>query len=134
MALKKMCPKCGALIFIGQKYCDDCMKRFGQDKKDNDKYYDKMLRDKESRQFYNSKEWNIIRQRVKERDANLCQVCLFNHRITEADVVHHIEEIKEAQGKRLDATNCICLCNACHNSVHAKYKTDKANEQYILYN
>ncbi|MFG6315963.1 HNH endonuclease signature motif containing protein [Bacillus velezensis] len=81
-------------------------------------YYDKHKRDQQSRSFYKSKEWQRCRQFVLRRDNYLCQDCLKNKRITQADTVHHIDELKDHPEKALDESNLISLCFSCHNKRH----------------
>lgn len=81
-------------------------------------YYDKYKRDQESRSFYKSKAWEKCRQYVLARDNHLCQYCLKKGKLTPADMVHHIEELKDNPNKALDADNLISLCHPCHNKEH----------------
>ncbi|KYH35843.1 HNH endonuclease [Clostridium tepidiprofundi DSM 19306] len=132
MTLKKTCPMCGKVIDYNQKYCEECEKKYEQEKTEKNRYYDKYYRDKEGIEFYNSKEWNRVKKMVKTRDHGLCRLCLMNDKINFVDVVHHIVERKENKELALDPDNCICLCNSCHNYVHAKYKKSKREMQEIL--
>jgi len=81
-------------------------------------YYDKYKRDQEARSFYKSKAWEKCRQYVLVRDNYLCQYCLEKGKLTPADMVHHIEELKDNPEKALDPDNLISLCNTCHNKEH----------------
>lgn len=68
--------------------------------------------------FYNSKEWNQLRN-FKFAEANgLCEECK-QKGITRAGIdVHHIVPIEENWDKRLDYDNLILLCKECHNQKH----------------
>ena len=59
------------------------------------------------------KSWNIIREKVRERDGHRCIVC----GRTEHIQVHHLisREIKELW---LDMNNLICLCPSHHKFSH----------------
>jgi 5-methylcytosine-specific restriction endonuclease McrA len=84
----------------------------------NNHYYDKYKRDPEARAFYKSKAWQDCRSFILERDNHLCQECLKHKKITPADMVHHIVELKDDKSKALDEDNLISLCNPCHNKEH----------------
>ncbi|BDR84888.1 HNH endonuclease [Clostridium tetani] len=133
MALKKLCPKCGCLISMTEKLCQKCMPKYEQDKKEHNKLYDRRYRDKRSTEFYHSKPWLIVREQIRQRDNGLCKLCLRNKKIRSMDMVHHIEELREKYNKRLGKDNLICLCNKCHNAVHAEYSNgNKASMQEEL--
>lgn len=57
------------------------------------------------------------------RDGWLCRVCLLNKednrdKYTSTGLsVHHIEPLREAYDRRLDDSNLITLCEACHESA-----------------
>jgi 5-methylcytosine-specific restriction enzyme A len=84
----------------------------------HNRFYDKYKRDRESKKFYKSKAWQHCRQRVLVRDNHLCQTCLKNGKLTAADMVHHIEELKDKPDLALKEDNLISLCNSCHNKEH----------------
>lgn len=81
-------------------------------------YYDKFKRNKESKQFYDSPAWKKCRKLALTRDNYLCLDCLEHKRITKADMVHHIIEIKDDRTKALDVDNLRSLCNTCHEKHH----------------
>lgn len=81
-------------------------------------YYDKHIRDKESKEFYESNAWKKCRRLALIRDNYLCQDCLDNKRLTKAEMVHHIVELKEDKTKALDLNNLRSLCNSCHEKHH----------------
>ncbi len=93
------------------------------------KYYDKYKRDERSRTFYKSREWKQARQVILQRDNHLCQVCLKVNKITPADMVHHIIELKDDWEKRLNEDNLVSLCNACHNKVHGIKEPKKVSKK-----
>jgi 5-methylcytosine-specific restriction enzyme A len=95
-------------------------------------YYDKYKRDPESRRFYKSKAWEKCRETIMERDNYLCQKCLKRKKITPADMVHHIKELKDYPELALNEDNLISLCNPCHNEEHpdkGKKKPKKRNSK-----
>ena len=52
----------------------------------------------------------------------LCEDCLGKKKkkVKEATEVHHLQSIDEAPHLRLDASNLISLCGACHRKRHGK--------------
>lgn len=78
-------------------------------------------------QFYNSTDWDIVREYVLERDKHLCQFFLgkwtdgkhFPEEIKflEAKYVHHIKSIKERPDLALDPNNCISLSFIAHEII-----------------
>lgn len=58
------------------------------------------------------KEWRDTRQKVLERDKNICQVC----RNGENLIVHHIESWEETKNNNLE--NLITMCRSCHSRLH----------------
>lgn len=66
--------------------------------------------------FRSSRAWQKQREYIRNRDKQLCQLCLQNGKYTFSRLqVHHIETIKRAWTKRLDENNLVTLCPACHN-------------------
>lgn len=98
----------------------------------NQRHYDKYKRDKESRVFYKSNAWEKCREVVLKRDDYLCQDCLKKGKLTPADMVHHIEELKDNPDRALDIDNLESLCNPCHNKHHSRHKPkEKAHSNKI---
>ncbi|MGE6343768.1 HNH endonuclease [Bacillus mycoides] len=89
-----------------------------RNRSEQDSYYDKHKRDQEAKRFYNSIAWKNCRQLALKRDHYLCQECLKQNIITQADMVHHIEHFKDKPDKALVLENLISLCNVCHNKEH----------------
>lgn len=118
--LKKYCSRCNIrLINRNEKYCSICAS-----KENRHKEYKKYRIDDKEQRFYKSKEWNVIRSIIKDKDNGLCLKCLKNKVISPMNTVHHIEELKANWSKRLDEGNLISLCEQCHQSIHKKYKTE----------
>lgn len=84
----------------------------------NNQFYDKYKRNKESKQFYESNAWKKCRRLALIRDNYLCQDCLERKQITKADMVHHVIELKDDKTKALDLNNLRSLCNSCHEKHH----------------
>ena len=68
--------------------------------------------------FYNSKEWEKVRELARIRDNYLCQVCG-----RPSDIVHHITMLTpnniDNHNISLNLDNLMCLCINCHNKIHA---------------
>jgi 5-methylcytosine-specific restriction protein A len=71
-------------------------------------------------QFRNTSRWQRKRKQIRERDKNLCQICLLDvydtHRMYTYDniEVNHIIPINEDINRALDDNNLICLCSHHH--------------------
>lgn len=71
-------------------------------------------------QFRNTSRWQRKRKQIRERDRNLCQICLLDayetHRMyTYKNIeVNHIIPISEDIDKALDDNNLISLCSHHH--------------------
>lgn len=69
--------------------------------------------------FYKSSAWRTIRKMALDRDNYLCQMCLKDKVIKDAEIVHHIVYVKDDFNKALDLDNLMCVCSSCHNKIHA---------------
>lgn len=132
--LKKLCSRCNyRMIPISSKFCEECEVNAVEEKKVIAKHYDKHLRNKKSKSFYNSKEWLDIRAILLKRYFNLDLYDYYvNRKITKANTVHHIEELNEAWEKRLDINNLFPLTSNNHNKIDALYNSDKKAAQNML--
>lgn len=127
MAIKKICPRCRRVIEYSQRYCTECTARLNKD-------YDRTARNKDSKAFYNSKEWLIVRRKVLEKYHGLDLYQLkVNNKIVYADTVHHIKELRDDPTRSLDMGNLIPLSDRTHKEIHGLYKTDKKNTQRLLF-
>lgn len=68
--------------------------------------------------FYKTTKWKHKRERILRRDEYLCQECKRYGKTTPATTVHHIEPLDSKPDLRLDGSNLISLCDACHNKMH----------------
>ncbi len=101
----RSCPYCGRIH--EKKY--DCGKRPRQQK----------IRSKATL-FRNSRKWREKREQIRERDKNLCQICIrnlygtklqFNH---EKLSVHHAVPLEIDYDLRLDDDNLLTMCDMHH--------------------
>ncbi len=121
----KFC-RCGKTIPLSQSTCEQCE----ESQKERHKSYDKYVRDKDSKAFYNSPEWRRVRKQALIRDNYLCVECLKERKITPAYIVDHISEIKDG-GDKLNINNLQCLCQMHHNQKTARVKKERQLNSYI---
>ena len=82
--------------------------------------------------FYNSTDWDELREKVLARDKGICQFFLgkWNDekhfpktiKIVKADTVHHIIPIKERPDLALDINNCISLSFEAHEIIEDRHR------------
>lgn len=137
--IKKLCsyPGCHKVVEAGVKYCS---KHRDTDRKKYREYKQRRMRDEEEarrQQFYNSKAWELFRV---ARAAEQLGIDIYEYymtgKIVAAENYHHIQEITEAWGRRLDAANVIGLSEANHRRIHTEYERSykaKRKMQMILY-
>lgn len=135
MAPMKACPRCRRLIPHGLPYCADCApiaeaeRQAKQEhkaeylaRKYNQRYNAKRAQDDPKyRQFRNSKPWKMT-SRAKLQDCGYkCEAQLEGCRRIACEV-HHIEPLKTPGGwdRRLDWSNLMGVCVACHNILDNK--------------
>lgn len=97
-----------------QTYCEMHQKNAQK----NHQKYDQYKRDDKTNAFYKSVEWQRLRSLAYQRDNGLCQRCLGQGIIKQANVVHHIVEIRVDWSLRLALDNLESLCHGCHNAEH----------------
>jgi len=114
------CNKIGCKNLTHDRYCGEHIHLIKQSRKEADKTYDKYKRDKESKAFYQSKQWKMMRKRMFAKHKGLCVKCKENDKIVLADVVDHIIPYKVDKNKRLDEKNLQTLCHRCHNQKTAE--------------
>jgi len=116
---KKPCayPGCSELV-RDERFCLKHKDQAQKQRRERDQFYDTYIRDQKAKAFYKSRAWQAARRRALIRDHYLCQDCLEQNRITQADTVHHRVEISKDWSKRLDLNNLVSLCAACHNARH----------------
>ena len=70
--------------------------------------------------FYQSKEWQLLRNQKFYDADGLCEMCRAKGIIRSAKEIHHKIPIEEDWSKRLDYDNLIALCGDCHNAQHER--------------
>ena len=114
----RTCSRCGGLHPLGEK----CYKN-------SRNYYQ---HDPEIRKFRNSTAWRKKAEEIRERDKNLCQVCLKHNIFNYKDLsVHHIIPISENQALMLENSNLITVCERCHKDCESG-KIPRAEQHAIV--
>ena len=112
-------PTCRARVDIPERYCEE-------HRGHSDKQYNKHVRtndfNKKYDDFYHSSQWRKTRK-AKLMEQPLCEVCLAQGKYTNADLVHHIIELRSPNGwqHRLDLNNLESICYECHNKEDHSY-------------
>ena len=63
--------------------------------------------------------WKKLSERIR-KERPLCERCEAQGIVTAATEVHHKVPIDEAPWLRLERSNLMCVCNECHQEIHAK--------------
>lgn len=129
MTLKRLCPKCNAIINAGEQYCNDCQKKIDAMRKQRHKEYKTKRTDDREQAFYKSREWKALRQRLDVIYKGLCIYSYYeDHRIIPRNLYHHIVPVKEDWSKRLDIDNLIPVSNRAHQKIHKLYESGQKEE------
>lgn len=129
--LKKVC-RCGTIINYSKKYCDKCTKEYEANKKEKNKIYDSKYR--KNKEVYHSINWDKVKVVVKNRDSNLCRVCLEKERIRPMKIVHHIIPVEDNKKLIYEPNNLISVCDLCHRDIHSAYdKTEQSKKEMQNY-
>lgn len=128
MPIYKRCSRCGKRLLSGTECV--CKKQWQQERY---KTYDKYARDKKSKQFYSSREWEKMREHVLELDGWLdVYIYMKEGKIIPADTVHHILPLREAPEHGLDPNNLISLSESTHSLIEKMYTKNKAETEAEL--
>lgn len=106
---------------------------------DTEGWIRKLMLSNELWKFYKTTKWLRLRDDVLNKHHYECQECLKQGKVTQAQTVHHINEVK----KRPDLALCefytdeqgqvqrnlIPLCNKCHNKAHGRYCSNEYKPQ-----
>jgi predicted DNA-binding protein YlxM (UPF0122 family) len=80
--------------------------------------------DRVDQDWRHSSEWNQMKEGVRDRDNNTCQICENQDELH----VHHIVPVSEG-GRKLDPQNLMTLCGNCHREVHSEYYNSDSSSQ-----
>ena len=121
--LLKSC-RCGKLIPQSVKMCKECERR----QQSRHMIYNNTRRDKRAAEFYVSKEWRAMRERIIEVYDNVDIYALYvENELLTCEPVHHIVELEDDWEQRLNPFNLIPLNHKTHNTITALYKQSKAS-------
>lgn len=124
MPIYKRCSRCGKRIEAGTT-CQ-CLK-------DRHKEYDKYSRDRRSKQYYNSREWEAVREHVFQLDEGIdVYVYMTQGIVIRADTVHHIVPLRENWSLRNNVNNLISLNHDTHSMIEQQYRKNKKEMQEEL--
>lgn len=118
----KRCSRCNERITSGTT-CTCVKTRY--------KEYDRS-RDKNTDNFYHSKEWKQTRKYILDLDQGIdVYIYLTRNEIVAADTVHHIVPLAEDWGNRTNDKNLISLNHDTHSMIEQYYKNEKQKERLI---
>lgn len=110
--LLKSC-RCGKLIPQSMKMCEECEQR----QQSRHMIYNNTRRDERAAEFYVSKEWRAMRERIIEVYDNIDIYALYvEHELLTCNPVHHIIELEDDWEQRLNPFNLIPLNHKTHNT------------------
>jgi len=121
----KLCRRCKTPIQHPSTYCSKCQEIYEEKQmelqKERDRRYNKK-RDPKYKQFYNSNDWKILKEKKLQDEQYRCERCK-----KLATEVHHIKYIQVDEGweLRLDYNNLEALCVDCHNFRHSRFQKRK---------
>lgn len=121
----KLCRRCKATIEHPSTYCSKCQEIFEEKQlelqRERDRRYNKK-RDPKYKQFYNSNEWKLLKDKKLQDEQYRCERCK-----KLATEIHHIKYIQTEEGwpLRLDYDNLEALCVDCHNYRHTRFQRKK---------
>lgn len=121
--LLKSC-RCGKLIPQSMKMCEECEQR----QQSRHMIYNNTRRDERAAEFYVSKEWRAMRERIIEVYDNVDIYALYvEHELLTCNPVHHIIELEDDWEQRLNPFNLIPLNHKTHNTKTGLVTIDGAN-------
>lgn len=120
---------CNKLIPFTETYCDDHKELKNESIKQYETF--RYERDKQFIQFYNSKMWKDTRKSIMLRDNGLCQYCLAEGIIRNAEVIDHFIPIKDDFDKKLDADNLVASCIR-HNTLKEQDERKVRNNEMTM--
>lgn len=113
MKPKRLCNHagCNQLVSYDQTYCSKHKEEAKKNHYDN--YENRKKIGGKYFWFYKSKRWQKL-SRLHRMNYPMCEQCLKDGIVRKADLVDHIEEIRDNWEKRFDEDNLQSLCHSCH--------------------
>lgn len=127
------CKKIGCSNLTREGYCEDHIKIAEEKKSIRNRYYDKHIREKKYTSFYNSDEWERVRELILTTYHGIDIYAYYIDKETIlANTVHHIVEVRDDWDKRLESINLFPTTESNHIKIHQLYKKDKKGTQKLL--
>lgn len=70
-------------------------------------------------------DWRRLSTHVRQEQP-LCVVCRADGRVTASQHCHHVVKVRDARERRMDESNVMAVCVACHEVLDALYESDRA--------
>lgn len=140
MAMLKQCSWSGCTRIVKEdiKYCKYHSEKHNKNEKERYKEYKRRkAHDEEQKKFssfYNSVAWERVKRVAKLNTVSVDVIDYYKiGRIVQGERVHHIVELSEDAGKRLDTKNLIYVTERNHRIIHSEYsKGNKEKMQELL--
>ncbi|AJA49540.1 hypothetical protein CPAST_c34790 [Clostridium pasteurianum DSM 525 = ATCC 6013] len=133
MATYRKCGVCGKKV-LEHTECECEIAK----KKEYYNKYRKNRTDIKEQKFYRSDSWIRIKDSVKARQLGMdIYEYMTTGLVIQAEMYHHIVEVKDDWNKRLDSDNLIGLTKGNHVYIHSLYNKDediRKQTQKILFN
>lgn len=127
--ITKMCARCKKPVPYPLRYCSACRdvmhKQIDDSRLQSNKKYNQ-TRDPESKAFYNSKEWETLKNYKLQQAGYKCEECG-----AMASEVHHIVPIKVNMMLRLVMENQLALCLKCHNKKPGHFGSTRGGRKSL---
>lgn len=68
--------------------------------------------------FYNTREWNDLREKKRKAEHNECERCRAKFIYTRGETVHHKKYLRQFPELAMDYSNLELLCKECHYQEH----------------
>lgn len=69
------------------------------------------------RRYKYDRRWDKVRK-IKVRCDPLCEICTREGRVTEVEIVHHIQSVRDRPDLLLDLDNLMSVCRYHHGKLH----------------
>lgn len=93
-----------------------------------------LIKDDKMYTFYHSKEWKALRGEILSDNHYECRWCKDESKLSIAETVHHIKEVKQYPWLALSRTytdadgeheQLVPLCHDCHDKAHNRFSGQK---------
>jgi 5-methylcytosine-specific restriction protein A len=110
-APERLCAHIGCKVFVSKGRCDKHRKKEQRD-------YDKYQRNLEAKKFYQSKQWQALREQCRQEAFGLCAECNKAGRLKQGSAADHIVPREQGGGDAIE--NLQYLCGECHSRKSAE--------------